>query len=396
MRSADPVGRRPRVRRRRPRPAPTSTADARAPFVKICGVTDAAGILAAVRAGADAIGLNFAPGTPRELSIEEGVDARPAGPDRRRPRAGPRRRSSLVTADLPGRRRWPQVVAAVDPDAIQLSGDEPPSARRRRSAGRPGRRCGSRPGDDPDAVDRASPARYLDAGADADPARHRRRAAPGRDRRCASTPALAAAVAREVPITLAGGLHPGNVADALLAIPAIGVDVASGTDAPARARASARARTRCASPLFAKRARDARRHRPNVAVRPDARPRRPARGRRRGPLGQGARLRRALRARRRWSRRSSSSRPRTTRSATTRGSGPSSTTCSPGTPAARPRCTAPTASPQARGSRRRRQAGGRGAGSVAADPRRSGSTSSARTSPTPAPTRSTTRSARRC
>ena len=49
-------------------------AAARMPGVKICGVTDAAGVLAANRAGADAIGLNFAPGTPRVLSIEEGVE----------------------------------------------------------------------------------------------------------------------------------------------------------------------------------------------------------------------------------------------------------------------------------------------------------------------------------
>ena len=39
--------------------------------VKICGITDAAGIEAAVRAGADAIGLNLVPGTPRALELSE-------------------------------------------------------------------------------------------------------------------------------------------------------------------------------------------------------------------------------------------------------------------------------------------------------------------------------------
>jgi phosphoribosylanthranilate isomerase len=40
-------------------------AEARLPLVKICGVTDSEGVLAALRAGADAIGLNLVPGTPR-------------------------------------------------------------------------------------------------------------------------------------------------------------------------------------------------------------------------------------------------------------------------------------------------------------------------------------------
>ena len=76
------------------------TAEARAPFVKICGVTDEAGIIAAVRARADAIGLNFAPGTPRALSIEEGVAlarlARAAATA-----DAPAPRVVIVTADLP-------------------------------------------------------------------------------------------------------------------------------------------------------------------------------------------------------------------------------------------------------------------------------------------------------
>ncbi|MBF8290690.1 MAG: indole-3-glycerol phosphate synthase [Chloroflexi bacterium] len=45
----------------------------RVPFVKICGITDVAGIDAAVRAGADAVGLNLVPGTPRALELREAV-----------------------------------------------------------------------------------------------------------------------------------------------------------------------------------------------------------------------------------------------------------------------------------------------------------------------------------
>ena len=98
---------------------------ARLPYVKICGVTDEAGILAAVRAGADAVGLNFAPGTPRELRLEEGIAlarlVRSAAPFGTRPEV------VLVTANLP-MDRLAEIVAALDPDVVQLNGDEPPSA----------------------------------------------------------------------------------------------------------------------------------------------------------------------------------------------------------------------------------------------------------------------------
>jgi tryptophan synthase beta subunit len=237
-------------------------AAARAPFVKICGVTDAAGALAAVRAGADAIGLNFAPGTPRALSIEEGVDlarlARAAaGADRPAPAI------VLVTADLPAD-QLRRVVDAVDPDAIQLSGDEPPGAVT--GIGRPAwkaLRVG--PQDDPEAV--ISLARtYLDAGAerillDAAGGPH----PGGTGVRIDAT--LAAAVAREVPVTLAGGLHAGNVAAAVLAVPAVGVDVASGTDAP-RVDGERPRKAPLRVALFTKRTRDARRHRPNTPFGP--------------------------------------------------------------------------------------------------------------------------------
>ena len=78
---------------------------------------------------------------------------------------------------------------------------------------------------------------------------------------------LAAAVARELPVTLAGGLDPANVAGALRAIPAVGVDVASGVERPARTgRRPTKDPLRVA--LFAKRARAARDDRPNVAFGP--------------------------------------------------------------------------------------------------------------------------------
>ncbi len=236
-------------------------AAAREPMVKICGITDEAGLLAAVRAGASAIGLNFAPGTPRALSIEEGValarlarNAAAATPDRPRPQI------VIITADLPAA-ELARVVAAVDPDAVQLSGDEPPSAIA--GIGRPAwkaLRVGA--GDTADAV--VSRARaYLDAGAerillDAAGGPH-----PGGTGLRVDT-TLAAAVAREVPITLAGGLGPANVGAAVLAVPVAGVDVASGTDHP-RSQGERPRKDPLAVALFAKRARDARRYRPNVA-----------------------------------------------------------------------------------------------------------------------------------
>ena len=238
------------------------TADARAPFVKICGVTDEAGILAAVRARADAIGLNFAPGTPRALSIDEGIAlarlARAAASA-----DAPVPRVVIVTADLPAE-ELRRVVEAVDPDAIQLSGDEPASVIA--TLGRPAwKALKVRPADDADAVIGLARA-YLAAGAERillDTARGPHPGGTG----VRVDAGLAATVARQVPVTLAGGLHAGNVAGALLSIPATGVDVASGTDAP-RVDGQRPRKDPLRVALFTKRARDARRHRPNVAFGP--------------------------------------------------------------------------------------------------------------------------------
>jgi tryptophan synthase beta chain/phosphoribosylanthranilate isomerase len=237
------------------------TADDRAPMVKICGVTDERGVDAALRAGADAIGLNFAPGTPRELTLDEGVAlARHA---RRLGRGPGRPLVVLVIADLPAA-RVAEIVAALDPDAVQLSGDEPVSAIA--AVGRPAWK-GLKVASSDRAEDVVSLARtYLDGGA----SRILLDAAGGRFPGGTGhriDPALAAAIARQVPVVLAGGINAGNAQEALLRVPAVGLDSASGTEGPRVAGQRPR-KDPLRVALLVKRARDARRHRPNVAARP--------------------------------------------------------------------------------------------------------------------------------
>ena len=77
----------------------------------------------------------------------------------------------------------------------------------------------------------------------------------------------AAAIAREVPVTLAGGLTAANVAAALREIPAVGVDVASGVEAP-RVPGERPTKDPFLVGLFVKRAKAARDDRPNVPFGP--------------------------------------------------------------------------------------------------------------------------------
>jgi tryptophan synthase beta subunit len=228
-------------------------------LVKICGITDAEGMLAAVRAGADAIGLNLVPGTPRELALDEAVAlARVARSLATRPP-----RIVAITADAEPE-RLAEIVRAVDPDAIQLSGEE--GVELAAAAGRPvWKALKLRDGDDPATV--VALARdHLAAGAerillDAAGGPH-----PGGTGTRIPT-ALAAAVAREVPVILAGGLDPANVGAALRDVPAIGVDSASGTERP-RAAGERPTKDPLRVALFVKRARAARLDRPHVPPRP--------------------------------------------------------------------------------------------------------------------------------
>ncbi|HEX5015336.1 MAG TPA: tryptophan synthase subunit beta [Candidatus Limnocylindrales bacterium] len=243
--------------------------EAARPFVKICGVTDADGVLAAVRAGADAIGLNLVPGTPRALSLEEAVELRrvaralaPTGG-----RAAPQ--IVAITADA-GEERLAEIVAAVDPDAVQLSGDEPSSLIPK--VGRAAWKALHLPADEPSDV-AAAAASIVALG--------REHLAGGASRLLLDTaggphpggtgiraaPPLVAAIARELPVTLAGGLSSASVGDALRLAPVVGVDVASGVERP-REAGQRPTKDPLKVALFVKRARAARLDRPNAPIRP--------------------------------------------------------------------------------------------------------------------------------
>jgi tryptophan synthase beta chain len=265
-------------------------AEARQPIVKICGVTDQDGALAAVRSGADAIGLNLVPGTPRALTFAEAAYLatliREASP------AGERPRIVAVFADATTE-TMEAAIAAIGPDAVQLSGDEPVSTIGELSrpvwkvvhlpaADAAGAAAGPEVGRQLAADATGAGKAYLAAGAEQIILDTAGGPFPGGTGRQVAR-RIAAAVAREIPIVLAGGLDAGNVAEAVLAVPAIGVDVASGVEIhpvkglPSAASATARTTAAVGSrprkdplrvALFAKRARAARFDRPHVPSRP--------------------------------------------------------------------------------------------------------------------------------
>jgi tryptophan synthase beta chain len=286
-------------------------AEARQALVKICGATDSEGVLAAVRAGADAIGFNFVAGTPRCLTLAEAAWlaalARDATPPDRQPRI------VAITVDATAA-ELREIVATLNPDVIQFSGHEtveavqaatrpvwkvlhlPSSGAAEGGDGRPlsgGRRGSEKPAEAaaPAAGEAGAESGPADAGSAASGAIEAARTylAAGAERillDSAGGPfpggtgqlidrSVAAAVAREVPVILAGGLEPGNVGRAVLDVPAIGVDVASGVEENSSGRSRA-PRAPGSRPrkdplrvaIFVKRARAARFDRPHVRVRP--------------------------------------------------------------------------------------------------------------------------------
>jgi tryptophan synthase beta chain len=248
---------------RAPSDAEDMAATDRGPWVKVCGVTEPRGVDAVIAAGADAIGLNLVEGTPRSLSVTEAA-------------ALASRVRAVRGSD--GRPRIVGVVGDVDParaadlagrvglDAIQWSGRGPLPVG---DLGLPAIAVVRVPvaghaGDGHEAIVGGGHAAPADSPDDAAGGVAGGIVADGRAILCrpgverlildaahadvlggtgsrASVP-LAAAVAREIPVVLAGGLTAANVARALRSIPAVGVDVASGVEVPPRTPASPAAR----------------------------------------------------------------------------------------------------------------------------------------------------------
>ena len=212
--------------------------------VKICGVTTAADAEMVAAAGADAIGLNFVQGSPRQLDLSRGrgvAAAIPTGVLRVGVFAG------MSAVDML------QIARALALDAIQLHGHldgthapTDPPARCRELAGLPVIRAvrldTSQPGVDPLAAARQWIAAATAAGGppamvivDASVSRGTQPGRLGGTGELVDWTALARADSLPVPMAVAGGLTPENVTTAIRITGLFAVDTASGVEvAPGR------------------------------------------------------------------------------------------------------------------------------------------------------------------
>lgn len=183
---------------------------ATAPRVKICGVTRVEDALAAQAAGADAIGLIFAPGSRRRVSVAQAREVSDAlGPLIGRVGVFVDADEATITTAIEGARL----------DAVQLHGDEPDElAARLRTRVRVIRALRFAPGTSPGDVEgRPFDGVLLDG------------LRPG-----SGSPfdwSAAEAWGGHPRLILAGGLRPANVAEAVRVLRPYAVDVASGVEA---------------------------------------------------------------------------------------------------------------------------------------------------------------------
>lgn len=179
--------------------------------IKVCGVTNVADAIACVELGVSAIGLNFVPASPRFVDVATARAISEA--------IGRRALVVGVVADL-GQGELSALREEAGLGCLQLHGDEPPDAllpflphayKAIRVA----------TASDVEAADRYPGEHVLvDAKVTG--------ALGGTGVRV--DPALVAPLARRRKLTLAGGLRPENVAEAIAAVRPFAVDVASGVE----------------------------------------------------------------------------------------------------------------------------------------------------------------------
>ncbi len=186
--------------------------------VKICGLSDEEGVDAALDAGADFVGFNFFPPSPRHVALD-----RAAGLG---PRARGRARVVAVTVDADDA-LLSAIAVVLRPDFLQLHGSETPErvAAARLLTGVPVvKALGISERADLAAIERYDADRFL---LDARPPRDASR--PGGNA-IAFDWALLDGFSCDRPWLLAGGLTAANIAAALAATGARGVDVSSGVE----------------------------------------------------------------------------------------------------------------------------------------------------------------------
>lgn len=185
--------------------------------VKICGVATSAILDAAVSAGADYVGLVLFSKSPRNLSLEQAAGLAEAARDRVR--------TVAVVVD-PDDDLIDAVAERMRPDALQLHGAETPDrvAALKARTGLPAIKAIP--------VSEAADVALADAYGSADHILFDTKASPGAVLPGGNGVAFEWSVLKRArtPFALSGGLHPGNVADAVRQTGAAMVDVSSGVE----------------------------------------------------------------------------------------------------------------------------------------------------------------------
>nr|WP_047578858.1 phosphoribosylanthranilate isomerase [Methylobacterium sp. ZNC0032] len=191
------------------------------PFlIKICGLSTPETLEAALAAGADMIGLNFHPRSPRRVTLERAMELASIA----------RGRTDIVALVVDwSEREAAELAEALDPDWFQFHGRETPeqTAALRRAVGRPVMKAlGIATGEDLKAV-----AAYRDAAdlilLDAKPPKDA--AFPGGHGKTFDW-GLLANLDPSQRFMLSGGLDPANVAEAIQVTRPSGIDVSSGVE----------------------------------------------------------------------------------------------------------------------------------------------------------------------